>query len=206
MIKMDKNKKSKIQKKTPKIFNTILSLLVIIAIISLSSLAIQKVIFKDDVPSLFGYKILQVMSGSMSGTFETGDLIIVKEVKKESELKIGDIITFKTKDTIVTHRIIDITKSNERLEFTTKGDANSAKDADKVAFNNIEGKYIVRVAFLGKILNMMQTPIGMTIVVILPILIIVLLILQDRKKERKQIIRKEKRLKFEFEEKMKEKK
>ena len=78
-----------------KIINFFITIVFIVAIILIFSLTLQKMIFKDDVPSILGYKILQVMSGSMSGEFETEDTIIIRQIKNESEIKIGDIITFK---------------------------------------------------------------------------------------------------------------
>ena len=78
-----------------KIINFFITIVFIVAIILIFSLTLQKIIFKDDVPSILGYKILQVMSGSMSGEFETEDTIIIRQIKNESEIKIGDIITFK---------------------------------------------------------------------------------------------------------------
>lgn len=146
MIKKNKIKKDKIQKVVYKTTNVLLTIIVIIAIISLLTLVIQKIIFKNEMPNIFGFKILQVMSGSMSGTFETGDLILVKKITNESDLNIGDIITFKVNESLVTHRIIDITKNNGKLEFTTKGDANNVKDIDKVEFNNIEGKFLFKIS------------------------------------------------------------
>ena len=78
-----------------KIINFFITIVFIVAIILIFSLTLQKIIFKDDVPSILGYKILQVMFGSMSGEFETEDTIIIRQIKNESEIKIGDIITFK---------------------------------------------------------------------------------------------------------------
>ena len=51
----------------------------------------------------------------MSGEFETGDTILIKE---ESDLKIGDVITYRIeKNTMVTHRIVNITKIGEKLNY-----------------------------------------------------------------------------------------
>ena len=82
MIKKNKIKKDKIQKVVYKTTNVLLTIIVIIAIIYLLTLVIQKIIFKNEMPNIFGFKILQVMSGSMSGTFETGDLILVKKITR----------------------------------------------------------------------------------------------------------------------------
>ena len=108
------------------IFDIFFSIVFAIIILVVTSLIIQKYILKEEVPNIFGYKILQVMSGSMSGEFETGDTILIKEIKEESDLKIGDVITYRiAKNTLVTHRIVNITKIGENLNYTLKGDANN---------------------------------------------------------------------------------
>ena len=124
-----------------KIINFFITIVFIVAIILIFSLTLQKIIFKDDVPSILGYKILQVMFGSMSGEFETEDTIIIRQIKNESEIKIGDIITFKVdENTLVTHRVVEIVKNENDAEYVTKGDANNSVDTQKVKFKDIEGK------------------------------------------------------------------
>jgi len=61
--------------------------------------------------------------------------------KSESQLQIGDIISYKSKIYSVTviHRIIDIKEDEEGIYFVVKGDNNVIKDNEKVRFNQIEG-------------------------------------------------------------------
>ena len=148
-----------------KIINFFITIVFIVAIILIFSLTLQKIIFKDDVPSILGYKILQVMSGSMSGEFETEDTIIIRQIKNESEIKIGDIITFKVdENTLVTHRVVEIVKNENDTEYVTKGDANNSVDTQKVKFKDIEGKYLFKTIILGKIIKIIQSPIGINFV------------------------------------------
>ena len=126
-----------------RILNICILIIFTTIVFAVASLIIQKFVIKEEIPNVFGYKILQVMSGSMSGEFETGDTILIKEIKNESDLKIGDIITYRIeKNTMVTHRIVNITKIGEKLNYTLKGDANNTEDSEKVTFSNIEGIYI----------------------------------------------------------------
>lgn len=183
-----------------KIINFFITIVFIVAIILIFSLTLQKIIFKDDVPSILGYKILQVMSGSMSGEFETEDTIIIRQIKNESEIKIGDIITFKVdENTLVTHRVVEIVKNENDAEYVTKGDANNSVDTQKVKFKDIEGKYLFKTIILGKIIKIIQSPIGINFVLILPLLIIAIIVINDKDKENKKNMRKEKRLKYELE-------
>ncbi|OKZ56824.1 MAG: signal peptidase I [Clostridium sp. 26_21] len=181
------------------IFDIFFSIVFAIIILVVTSLIIQKYILKEEVPNIFGYKILQVMSGSMSGEFETGDTILIKEIKEESDLKIGDVITYRiAKNTLVTHRIVNITKIGESLNYTLKGDANNVEDSEKILFSSIEGIYVKKLILIGKIISFMQKPYGMVIIFVVPILLILYIINAERTKEIKRNKRREKRLIYEM--------
>lgn len=182
-----------------RIFNICISIIFIIIILSVTSLIIQKFIFKEETPNIFGYKILQVMSGSMSGEFETGDTILIKETKNEADLKIGDIITYRiAKNTLITHRIVNITKIGNDLNYTLKGDANNTEDSEKILFSSIEGIYVRKLNLIGKLINFMQKPYGMVIIFTTPILLILYIIKNEKTKEEKRNKRREKRLIYEI--------
>ena len=182
-----------------RIFNICILIIFTTIVFAVASLIIQKFVIKEEIPNVFGYKILQVMSGSMSGEFETGDTILIKEIKNESDLKIGDIITYRIeKNTMVTHRIVNITKIGEKLNYTLKGDANNTEDSEKVTFSNIEGIYIRKLNLIGKLINFMQKPYGMVIIFMTPILLILYVINNEKVKEEKRNKRREKRLIYEM--------
>lgn len=194
-----KDKKNKGINILKKMINICISIIFGIAIVIIISLTIQKIILKESVPDIFGYKILQVMSGSMSGEFETGDTILIKEIKDESDLKIGDVITYQvTENTLVTHRIINITKFGETLEYTTKGDANNTEDNEKILFSDIEGKYVKKLRLISKLISFMQKTYGMIITFTIPILLIMWTINNEKIKEERKNKRREKRLTHEI--------
>ena len=182
-----------------RIFNICISIIFTTIVLAVSSLIIQKFVLNEEIPNVFGYKILQVMSGSMSGEFETGDTILIKEIKNEGDLKIGDVITYRIKkNTMVTHRIVNITKIGEKLNYTLKGDANNTEDSEKVTFSNVEGIYVRKLKLIGKLINFMQKPYGMVIIFMTPILLILYVINNERVKEEKRNKRREKRLIYEM--------
>ena len=98
------------------------------------------------IPYIFGYHPLVVLTGSMTPTYKIGSIIYYHKVP-ESDLKIGDPITFKLSNgTIVTHRINDIIGN----EYQTKGDANDTPDALKIKYNNILGRVSkLAIPFIG---------------------------------------------------------
>lgn len=182
-----------------KIINILGTIIFFIIIISVASLVIQKIAIKEKVPDILGYKILQVMSGSMSGEFETGDTILIKKIKNESDLKKGDIITYKiSENVLVTHRIVNITKVDEKLNYTTKGDSNNIEDEEKIQFSSIEGIYVKKLNLIGKLITFMQKPYGMVIVFVFPILLIICIINNEKIKQDKKTKRREKRLIYEM--------
>ena len=100
------------------ILDKILTIFLIISAFVAIMMVIQITKVPDEIPSFFGYKVLQVMSGSMDDVFSIGDVILIKETKQE-EIKKGDIVTFK-KENIITHRIVEMNKNNDTMYYTTK--------------------------------------------------------------------------------------
>lgn len=95
-----------------------------------------KFISKSEINQLFGYSCLKVITGSMEPEIKAGENVLIKKCK---DYKIGDIITYITKDLeIITHRII----SKEEGLYYTKGDANNVEDSEPILDNQIYGKVI----------------------------------------------------------------
>ncbi len=128
-------------------------------------------------PNIGGKFPLMVQSGSMSPMIETGDLIIVSTPEKGYEYKVQDIITFWDDEpggALVTHRIAEITKDDQGVTaYRTKGDANSAQDADPVYEKDIVGIYDMRIPHLGDVALFMQTVPGLIVCVVLPLALFV---------------------------------
>lgn len=85
-----------------------------------------------------------VLSGSMEPRLPVGSVAITERVRTSS-LMVGDVVTFREPDNaehLITHRIASITKSDGRLRYETKGDANDSKDPWLVT---LRGQYSYRV-------------------------------------------------------------
>lgn len=96
---------------------------------------VQLQIMNKDYSDFFGYTVFEVSTGSMAKTLNVYDIIAVKITK---EVEVGDIITFKQNDELITHRIMEINGN----ELITKGDA-----------NNTEDKAITKDAIIGKVIS-----------------------------------------------------
>ena len=84
-------------------------------------------------PAALGWQRYVITSGSMTGSYDRGSLVL-DEVVPVAELREGDVITYRPPAGagpagLVTHRIAEITTDEVgRRSFRTKGDANEAAD------------------------------------------------------------------------------
>lgn len=97
-----------------------------------------------------------VLSGSMEPEIKTGSLCFVNTKTEVETIELGDIIAYRTGDIRVTHRVIDITADG----FQTKGDANDAPDISVVPKENVIGKTVFWVPYLGMGLAKLNTTPG----------------------------------------------
>lgn len=85
-------------------------------------------------PSLFGYSVLRVSTGSMQPELMIGDVILGKSVDNPTALKVGDIITYRgsgqTEGLLVTHKVVvaPYKTADGTYKLQTKGIANDAPD------------------------------------------------------------------------------
>ncbi len=81
-------------------------------------------------PALIGWERYAIVSGSMTGTYDKGSLVL-DEVVPVADLRVGDVITYMPPagDHLITHRIAWIGRDDGgRRIFRTKGDANPVAD------------------------------------------------------------------------------
>ena len=125
------------RKKIEKVINIFLNILIFIfSLILLISIYnnVQINILKNDYSSFFDYSIFEVQTGSMSGTIEAGDWIVVKAT---NNINLDDIVTYKEGNDFTTHRVIEKYKDT----YVTKGDANNTKD-EPITKEQIVGKVV----------------------------------------------------------------
>ena len=101
------------------------------------------------VPAIFGYSVVNIISGSMEEEIPKGSYILIKEVDA-SEISSGDIICFYSSDPRIygmpnTHRVVEepiVTDSG--IEFVTRGDANPGNDTHTAKGDRLIGVYVKR--------------------------------------------------------------
>ncbi len=148
-----------------------------VAIIILSFAVITFLLtrFAGGTPSLFGYTLQRVSSGSMVPELEVGDVILSRNVGESDELKVDDIITFDGSDQFgeknVTHRIIVAPyEANGVVMLQTKGDANDIAD-NPIAFSRVQSLMLKKLDFLRTIYDLFLSPWGLIIFIALLLLV-----------------------------------
>lgn len=121
-------------------------------------------------PSLFGYQLKIVLSGSMEPEIKTGSVIAVKPVEDKTDFKVDDIITFvDSNNQIVTHRIVDVVGSGENKLYVTKGDNNKHPDTEPVLAENVIAKYSgFTIPYLGYFIEFAKSQKGAVFLFIVP--------------------------------------
>lgn len=159
-----------------KIWNFLTTLLVVIVVVLAVILMGARIM---------GFRVFNVISGSMAPQYNVGDLIYVKEVKPH-EVKVGDPITFILNENLVvaTHRVVEI--NSEDSYFITKGDANNTNDAAPVHFNNLIGVPKFKIPYLGYASDFIQNPPGTYIAIGIAVILTLLVFLPDMFKKKKK--------------------
>jgi len=152
--------------------NLIYVLLAIIVMILIYNI-IQVSILNKPYMNIFGYSFFQVKTGSMSGTMEIGDIIVVKLTK---DVKENDIVTYQQDNILITHRIIE----RQEEDIITKGDANNKED-DPIKSDDIIGKveYTLKNVEIWK--KVFKTPEVYTLIIITLILFGITISIKDKK-------------------------
>lgn len=125
------------------------------------------------------FSIYTIATGSMVPNINVYDAVINIRVDDPNELKVGDVITFRSTSPLspnltITHRIKEITKDeNGEVCYVTKGDANNVEDAACAKFDNVIGKVIIRIPSLGHIQRFLASGAGWLLCILIPALVII---------------------------------
>lgn len=176
---------------------SILILVILLPILFVNSvILVNSFIHPDEIPSFFGWKPFIVLSDSMETEIYSGDLAIVKEVDPEI-IKEQDVIAFKDGDIVTTHRVVDIIQKDGITKYKTKGDNNNTEHNGYVLPEQVEGLYQFKIAKLGNLAMFIQTPIGMSICLLIPVGL--LIFMQRKGSNKNETSNKEKELQKEIE-------
>ena len=97
---------------------------------------------------VFPIKPIAIATGSMEKEICVGDVAIIQKCKGD-DVNVGDIIEYQMEGYTVIHRIIEKKQENGEFHFVTKGDNNISPDNEIVRENQLIGKVIFKIKYIG---------------------------------------------------------
>lgn len=151
-----------------KVVNVLTTILLIVLIALVIVVFISRI--KNESPSVFGYHIFQVTTGSMEPELMIGDVILDKEVDP-SEINVGDIITYRGSkgdlaNKMITHKVIRKNLMDDgKYTFVTQGTAKGTIEDPEFDESHIVGKYQCKIPFLDKVYTFFLSDYGLIVFV-----------------------------------------
>ena len=124
-------------------------------------------------PSIAGYTVFRITTGSMEPTYPVDTLILVKKTEP-SGIQKGDVISFYSSDpalegAVNTHRVTEVQADGTHYSYKTKGDANNVEDTYDTDETALIGKVQGSSILLGKIARLMANPLLFIPVILIPL-------------------------------------
>ncbi|HEY2003697.1 MAG TPA: signal peptidase I [Candidatus Saccharimonadia bacterium] len=121
-----------------------------------------------------GWKALDVLTGSMRPGIQPGDLVIIHRVPLR-DIHPGDVVTYTDPvhpQQTITHRVVALPVKDGLPMVVTKGDANSVADLP-FAGGRIVGREVLHLPMVGKLANILHSPLGLLALIIIPGLLVI---------------------------------
>jgi signal peptidase len=138
---------------------TLVSLIAMLAII----LAVATRMSHNGQFGAFGHPVMSMLSGSMTGVINTGDLNVDDPVApaQAQHLAVGQVISVREAPgsrLLVTHRIVAVREAGGQVSYITKGDANNAADAMPRPASDVVGVFRLDIPRGGYVLAALHQP------------------------------------------------
>lgn len=129
------------------------NLLTVLAVVALAAAVAALLLLRpgpNGETTLLGHPVLEVLSGSMTPTFNAGDLIVDAPLSstQAEHLHPGQVISFQSNSAypglapmLITHRIVGVSGAASSVQYRTKGDANNVADPGPVPAAAVVGLY-----------------------------------------------------------------
>lgn len=126
-----------------------------------------------EAPSIAGYTLFRITTGSMEPTYLVDTLILVKKTDP-SRIQTGDVISFYSSDpaldgAVNTHRVTGVRTDGTHWSYKTKGDANNVEDAYGTSETALIGKVTGSSLLLGKLARLIVNPLLFIPVILIPL-------------------------------------
>ena len=165
--------------------------LIIVIVACMLILLSQKI--TGNTPELFGYSTYTVVTDSMKGTYDVGDVVLCKRIKdtlgymNDTGFREGEVIAFiaphgfdkddKLQGYTITHRIIREPYYDEETDtwyVDTKGDNAIDQDRVPIPVENIQGIIVGTSKAVTKVVQFVTKWYGFVTIVVVPLVIILI--------------------------------
>ena len=166
-------------------------------------------------PELFGYSTYTIVTNSMEGTYDVGDIVLCKRIKntlgymEDNGFRKGEVIAFiapygfdegnKLQGQTITHRIYEnpfYDETSETWYVWTKGDAAISKDRVPIPVENIQGTIVGSSKAVSRFMNFITKWYGFTTIIVIPLLAIlawqIWILIREKSRASKEELEKEK--------------
>ena len=109
---------------------------------------------KGEVPKIFGYSVVKIITPSMGKEIPVGTYVLIKETDPE-DIEEWDIICFYSDDPAIKgypnlHRVVKPpVQIGDKFEYITKGDGNAMEDSVTAKSDKLIGRYVKSLDWLG---------------------------------------------------------
>lgn len=130
---------------------------------------------KGEVPKVFGYSVVKIVSPSMGKDIPVGAYVLIKEVDPE-DVGENDIICFYSDDPAIKgypnlHRVVKPPiEVGDGYEYVTKGDGNAMEDSVRAKSDKLIGRYVTRMNWLENLSDSVSSNGMMTFVMVTSVL------------------------------------
>ncbi len=165
----------KVLKIGKKVFDILCWIVIALLVISVAVSVISR--FRGTNPTVFGYSVYRVSSGSMKPELEVGDVILGKSVTDPMNIKVGDVVTYKgsgeLSGMLITHKVIVAPEEVDGvIMLQTKGVANEIADAP-ISADRVVSVVICQIEILETFYNFFFSPWGLLTIIALIIIVFI---------------------------------
>lgn len=124
--------------------------------------------------------IYTIVSPSMTPVINVYDVVFNVHPSSENDIKVGDIITYISKASnsegmTITHRVIEVSELPDGTkEYLTQGDNNSEPDPLYVTYDQVLGKELFIIPYVGRVQFLIANQKGWLILIMIPIIIYII--------------------------------
>ena len=146
--------------------NVVCWIIIVVLVFVVISFLLSRV--NGGTPSVFGYTLQRVETGSMEPALHVEDVILSKEIKDEKDIQVGDIVTFRGDSNFdnrrVTHRVSVAPYIDDEGDWViiTKGDANAVDDG-AIKLSKVMSKMVRKMELLRHLYSFFFSPWGLII-------------------------------------------